>query len=144
MLCPPGRNATDLERVAGGEADHAARPAARRHVGESLFNVVDSDSPRHQRLEIEPAVEGQLDEHRDVTRRIGRAIGGRRRKLRITAPTPVVTAQPSSAARSSGSDGSTFTTAAAGASVCSASVPAPIDGHTPPSALEAYGPPNAC
>ena len=55
--------------------------------------------------------------------------------MRITAPTPVVTAQPSSAARSSGSDGSTATTAAAGTSVCSASVPAPIDGHTAPSAL---------
>src|SRR5262249_59972248 len=68
---------------------------------------------------------------------------GRTAAVRITAPTPVVTPQPSSAARSSGSDSSTGTTAAAGSSVCSASDPTPIPGHTGPPALSAYGPPYA-
>ena len=35
------------------------------------------------------------------------------------------------------------TTAAAGSSVSSASVPAPIAGHTGPASLSAYGSPNA-
>src|SRR5581483_11686086 len=55
---------------------------------------------------------------------------GRTTALRSTAPTPVVTPHPSSAARSSGSDLSIGTTAAAGISVYSARVAAPIDGHT--------------
>jgi len=57
---------------------------------------------------------------------------GRTAAVRITAPTPVVTPQPNSAARSSGSDSSTGTTAVAGSSVCSASDPTPIPGHTGP------------
>ena len=56
-----------------------------------------------------------------------------------TDPMPVITAQPSSAARSSGSSSGTFTTALRCTTICSAKAPSPVIGVTGTSPWRSLG-----
>jgi hypothetical protein len=50
----------DESRADASEADDAACSATGGHVGECLLDVVDTDAPSHQRLEIEQPALGEL------------------------------------------------------------------------------------
>src|SRR5215210_6300090 len=66
------------------EADHAACPMARSHVGERLFNVINTDPPRNQRLQIESSAESQLGENCNVARGIACAIDAAADRLPVS------------------------------------------------------------
>src|SRR5207244_6065466 len=49
--------------------DHATQHFASLHAVEGLFHPIERDRLRHEALEIEPALQVQVDQHREVAAR---------------------------------------------------------------------------